>query len=284
MSFTLPPMGFGPGSQPTPEDGAELSYMAMPSGMRTFEAHLPEIEDPARAAPALSFLLRLAEACEAAAAGEGGATLPLDALDAHNRALVEETLGEGEVAITLRGVGAAPETLAQEAAFAGVWRVRTGDAHSVEVGAIPQAVRARAHDAPALPAGPSATPGEGVMSAPALVAELCDKAAARAPGELAHVINLTLLPHTVQDLAHLDAALGHGAATILSRGYGNCRVEATATPKVWRVRFFNSMDALILDTIEAVEIPEVALAAPEDLDDSAQRLREVHATLTGAWS
>ncbi|MGF1659158.1 MAG: hydrogenase expression/formation protein [Rubrimonas sp.] len=281
MSFTLPPMGFGPGSQPAPEDG-ELSYMAMPSGMRTYEAHLPEIDDPKRAAPALAFLLRLSEACESAASGGGGAVLPLDGLDPFNRALVEETLGEGEVALTLRAVRAAPETLAQEAVFAGVWRVRSGDAHSVEIGAIPQALRARAHEAAAPPPGLSARAGEGVMSAPALVAELLDKAAGAAPGAPAHVVNLTLLPHTVQDLAHLDAALGHGAATLLSRGYGNCRLDATATRGVWRVRFFNSMDALILDTIEAVEVPEVALAAPEDLADSAERLREVHATLAGA--
>lgn len=31
--FTLPPTGFGPGSQPDPD--GELQYMTMPSGMRT---------------------------------------------------------------------------------------------------------------------------------------------------------------------------------------------------------------------------------------------------------
>ncbi|MCE8470492.1 hydrogenase expression/formation protein, partial [Rhodovulum sulfidophilum] len=56
---------------------------------------------------------------------------------------------------------------------------------------------------------------------------------------------------------------------------GNCRVAATATPNVWRVQFFNSMDSLILDTFEVTDMPEVALAAPEDLTDSAARLREV---------
>jgi hydrogenase-1 operon protein HyaF len=123
--------------------------------------------------------------------------------------------------------------------------------------------------------GLSTPTAPGVMSAPPLVAELLDRAMARRPGDLAHVINLTLLPHTPEDLAHLDRALGRGAATILSRGYGNCRVTATATPKVWRVQFFNSMDALILDTLEATDTPEVALAAPEDLLDSAERIAEV---------
>ncbi|MBV6635741.1 MAG: hydrogenase expression/formation protein, partial [Mameliella sp.] len=81
--------------------------------------------------------------------------------------------------------------------------------------------------------------------------------------------------HTEEDLAWLDRALGEGAVTILSRGYGNCRVTATALPHVWRVQFFNSQDALILDTFEVTTVPEVAFAAPEDLTDSADRLFKV---------
>jgi hydrogenase-1 operon protein HyaF len=271
MNFTLPPVGFGPGSQPAPEDG-ELAYMPMPSGMRVFEPHYPEVADAAAAAPALATLRRLAEACRAAATEGRATTLPLDGLDALNRALVEEALGEGEVSVLIDGEARA---MAQEAVFAGVWRVREGERRMVEVGAIPAAVRARAH-APVEPAlGLGLAPAPGVMSAPPLVAELLDRAASRRPGDLAHVVNLTLLPHTPEDLAHLERAFGRGAATILSRGYGNCRVTATATPRLWRVQFFNSMDALILDTFEVSDTPEVALAAPEDLLDSADRLIEV---------
>ncbi|MGC8732454.1 MAG: hydrogenase expression/formation C-terminal domain-containing protein, partial [Halothiobacillaceae bacterium] len=43
------------------------------------------------------------------------------------------------------------------------------------------------------------------------------------------------------------------------------------------VKYFNSQDALILNTIEVVEVPEVALAAPEDFTDTANRLREISA-------
>jgi len=35
------------------------------------------------------------------------------------------------------------------------------------------------------------------------------------------------------------------------------------------------MDTLILDTFEVTRLPEVALAAPEDLSDSAERICEV---------
>lgn len=44
---------------------------------------------------------------------------------------------------------------------------------------------------------------------------------------------------------------------------------------VWRVEYFNSRDALILDTIEVVDVPAVALASGEDVEDSARRLEEI---------
>jgi hydrogenase-1 operon protein HyaF len=41
------------------------------------------------------------------------------------------------------------------------------------------------------------------------------------------------------------------------------------------VQYFNSMNTLILNTIEVVDVPEVALAADEDLLDSRERLAEL---------
>ena len=119
-----------------------------------------------------------------------------------------------------------------------------------------------------------------IAYAQALIVELLDKSAAYQPGQEPHVINLTLLPHTEPDLAWLDIALGEGAVTVLSRGYGNCRITATATRGIWRVQFFNSMDALILDTFEVTEMPEIAIAASEDLADSAKRIEAVLEAIT----
>ena len=62
---------------------------------------------------------------------------------------------------------------------------------------------------------------------------------------------------------------------MISRGFGNCRVTSTLTRNVWRVQYFNSMNTLILDTIEVIDVPEVAIAAPEDLSDSRERLAEL---------
>ncbi len=121
---------------------------------------------------------------------------------------------------------------------------------------------------------------EGVQNAPPLLVELLDKSAAFTQADELHVINLTLLPHTEPDLLWLDAALGEGSVTLLSRGYGNCRVSATAVPHVWRVQFFNSMDTLILDTFEVTNAPEVVLAAEEDLIDSGKRIEAVLEAIT----
>ena len=72
---------------------------------------------------------------------------------------------------------------------------------------------------------------------------------------------------------------GDGAITAVrfagGRVAGACRITATAQANVWRVQFFNSMDVPILDTFEVTAMPEVVLAADEDLTDSASRLRDV---------
>jgi len=267
-NFHLPPVGFGPGSQP--EEGEELRYMQLPSGMRTYSAHTPEVDDASAVTPALKTLADIASAAEACAKG-GMASFDLAHLDAANRALIAETMGQGEVAMKIRGI---PSLMVQESVFAGVWMVAGAGVDLIEVGAVPSASLSRAFE-PFRPSLGSSHPRQpGVVNAPALAAEIFDKSAAFVGG-LPHVVNLTLLPHTEEDLIWLDKVLGEGAVTILSRGYGNCRITATATPHVWRVQFFNSMDTLILDTFEVTTMPEVAMAAPEDLEDTAERIREV---------
>ncbi|MFG1441994.1 hydrogenase expression/formation protein [Xanthobacter agilis] len=271
---TQAPIGFGPGSQSSAEDEG-LAYLPMPSGMRTFEAHLPEVEDKARFAPALAALNDILAALRGWTPG-ASITVPLGHLDPANLALVDETLGEGEVAVKVTAPG---RTMAiQEATFAGVWRLSGSEgADRVEVSAFPRGAILRAHDETwAIDTARLAEiDGPGIFNAPTLLVEIDHRARTRAEGGAPHVINLSLLPHTPEDLALLDAKLGQGATVVLSRGYGNCRIDAAALKGVWRVRFYNSTDILILDTIEICDVPEVACAAAEDIADSAERLVEV---------
>ncbi|MCA0273900.1 MAG: hydrogenase expression/formation protein [Proteobacteria bacterium] len=272
QNFHMPPTGFGPGSQPAAEDGVELEYMPLPSGMRTYSPRLPDLGDRTVAAEALALMGRVADAAGRVAEGGASESFDLTALDPANLALIAETLGQGEVSLKIRGK---PSVAAQESVFAGVWVLTGMGVNRIEVAPAPALAGTRAFlpDRPAI--GVLAGRKPGVVNAPAIFAELIDKSLVFAEGAPPHVVNLTLLPHTEEDLSWLDEALGQGSVTILSRGYGNCRVTATAQAHVWRVQFYNSMDTLILDTFEVTAMPEVALAAPEDLADSARRIREV---------
>jgi hydrogenase-1 operon protein HyaF len=267
----------GPGSQPADEDGGVLDYMSMPSGMMTFSTpNLPEAEDTedlATGKAALEHLLQLLEGYDPSApAGRAD----FSKLDAANLELVNQVLGEGEVSVI---GGAALQ--AQEAVLAGVWRVREADADGrlvadyAEVSPFPEAVLTKAFDrAQAQIAMPDRF-GPNIFNAPPLLPEINDYVARSDEATLPHVINLSLLPHTEEDLGLLNDLLGRGEITILSRGYGNCRITATVTKNAWWVQFYNSQDTLILNTIEICRIPEVACAAPEDIADSADRLNEI---------
>jgi len=113
------------------------------------------------------------------------------------------------------------------------------------------------------------------MNSPALLHEIREQIGNIEARRPARVINLTLLPLTPEDHRILEQALPVGPVAIIARGFGNCRITSTLARDVWRVQYFNTMNTLILNTIEVVEAPEVALAAPEDLADSRERLTEL---------
>jgi len=270
-AFPIPVVALGPGSQ---QEDETLDYLPMPHDMHTYRAPiLPEPEDVKDRAEARVWLGCLLQAVQDWQAQQKTVSLDLSGLAEADRLLIDQVLGEGEVGVQVVGEGG---TLTiQESVFAGIWRLRGRDnegyayADRVEVGDVPAAVRIRSglSSPVALPLNP------GVVNAQALLTEIAEQVAR--PSADSHVINLSLLPFTPEDGAWLDQCLGRGQVTFLSRGYGNCRITATGIARVWWVQFFNSQDALILNTLEITDVPEVARAAPEDLADSAERLKEV---------
>jgi hydrogenase-1 operon protein HyaF len=220
-----------------------------------------------------------------AAARASGLPEPLDLLaeDEETRRILGEILGSGEVAIECRRDN---ERLAvEESVFAGVWRERLwrNEAlvhEAVAVGSLP----ARVYDWAASPVGrrgfelPTEFPA-GLMNAPSVLHEILAKARDYQPGR-EDILNLSLFPLTPEDSAFLESELGFGGLRLVTRGYGECRVRLTAVPGVWRVRYYNSTEQPILDTLEITRFPRVALAAPEDLEDSGTRLRDVLNTLS----
>lgn len=265
----------GPGSQAV-DDGPDV--LALPQEMSTYQPPtLPEREAFGAHRGALDVLHAVREALAQRLDGASPAPIDLVALDEADRALVGQVLGEGEVAVQ---VGVDPGLQAQESVFAGVWRVlHFADGRllrdTIEVGAIPAQVPEAARRAALAQPAPGGERPPGTMNAPSVLEELHAQQRRWNPGDAAHVINLSLLPLSPADVGYLDAQVGQGPVAILSRGYGNCRIVSTRLPRTWRVTYYNSQDMVILDTLEIAAVPEVACAARQDLEDSAERLDEV---------
>ncbi|WP_020394862.1 hydrogenase expression/formation protein [Thiolinea disciformis] len=269
----------GIGTQPIEEGDEQFNFTGSPGAMPTYHPPiLPEPEEIENLVEAKALLRRLQEAMANYRAGRPALVFDLSHLDAANLDLVNQVLNEGEVSVVYEG---SPRLHIQESVLTGIWRVRTYDAQQVlvsdviEVGDIPSVVRDKTFA--------NATPidtdlehlPQGIINSPSLITEIVEQSHAWQANTLAHVINLSLLPLSPDDLAFLGERLGVGEVTILSRGYGNCRIGSTQKRNVWWVKFYNSDDALILNTIEIIDVPEVARAAQEDLQDSALRLAEI---------
>lgn len=277
-SFPIPviadvPMGAGHHTE-----DETLDYLVMPQGMSTFRA--PPLPEP-EAMASHEGALRVLQATLDAVAGRGPAQIPLGDLAAADLSLVNQVLGEGEVSaqwLPADDDGRCAQV--QESVFAGVWRVvetaADGSRHDrIEVGTVPAVLRQAAIVDAAHPPVVEGEPPAGVLNATHVLAELAQHRAAWQPGWASAVVNLTLLPMSPADIAWMDHVLGTGRVLILSRGYGNCRITSTRVPHTWRVVYYNSQDHVILNTVEVGELPAVALAAPEDLADTQERLAEV---------
>jgi hydrogenase-1 operon protein HyaF len=274
MSFTTIPIHR---LDAAPEEAIE--YMPMPREMSTFEMpRLPEPgpdNDVAGARDVLeAFLQHFADWLA------GAGTLPvldLKGLDGASLRVLNETLGEGEVAAV---VDADHEIRIQETVFSGVWREQHFEAggalrHDYLLAApVPPVVGRRARERAAPRLRDLELP-PGAMNVPALLHELQEAMDRSGPATPAHVINLTLLPLSPEDTVHIDRVLDGGSVVVLSRGFGKCRISSTAARNVWRVQYFNNMQTLILNTIEVIEMPEVAVAAGEDLAETHERLADL---------
>jgi hydrogenase-1 operon protein HyaF len=263
----------------TSEPEEAIEFMAMPREMSTFEMPvLPEPGPDTDVAGARDVLQAFLSHLQRWLADDGApVALDLAGLPPATLRVLNETLGEGEVSVLVAGVD---EIRIQETVFSGVWRQQHFQSsgallHDVLLAApIPPLAGDVARQRGAtrlreLPLPP------GAMNVPALLTELQDAMQRCGPGTPAHVVNLTLLPLSVEDAAHIDQLLEGGSVVILSRGFGNCRISSTAARDLWRVQYFNNMNTLILNTLEVVDMPEVALAAREDIVESVERLADL---------
>ncbi len=276
--FDIPNLTLGPGSQPAEDDGAELACLPLPKVMQTYQPpRLPEADELGDCAAGLRLLEQLLAQLQHYSVLEPAPALDLLSLPEPDRLLVSQALGEGEVSILFT----TGSLRIQETRLAGVWRVQSHDASGqltrdvIEVADIPRDVREMAFQGASVHIMTDPQPPADVLTARSILTELNAQVSQWRPGDPSHVVNLTLLPHSASDLAYLEQQLGPDTLTILSRGYGNCRITATALKHCWWVQHFNSDDRLILNSIEIADVPAAALAAQEDIEDSAARLVEI---------
>lgn len=268
----------GPGSQPTDEDGV-LEYMTMPTNMSTFETPiLPEPDEVGDISGAIAFLEDIKEALEDYPKSQQAQIFSLDKLNANEVSLINQILAVGEVSATIAGPS---EIEIQESVMAGLWRVHhlntagNLDKDYLEIANIPTAIKQLSFQAASNEVDIDVEGIPDLINSPSLLVEINDRVKSYSSSDPTHVINLSLLPLSPADLNLLGQRMGVGPVTILSRGYGNCRIGSTAKNNVWWIKYYNSDDSLILNTIEVVEVPEVAVAAHEDIEDSAHRLEEI---------
>jgi len=157
-----------------------------------------------------------------------------------------------------------------------VWHLTGSDGNEyLEVAAIPSVITRAAGSLRTAPI-PLPEAGPGIMNGLALLAEINEHAASWHPGiEHNRVLNFTLLPTSVADQQLLIDVLGRAELVLDSGGFGNCRVMATTVRHVWAVQYVNGMGKTIMDTIEIGRIPDAAIAASQDLEDSSGRLAEI---------
>ena len=178
-------------------------------------------------------------------------------LNADDRHFINTLLGEGEVSVRIQQADDS-ESEIQEAIFCGLWRVRRrrGDKlleDKLEAGCAPLALWQAATQ--------NLLPTDSLLPPPI--------------DGLMNGINLTQLPISEADRLFLSRLCGPGNIQIRTIGYGESYINATGLRHVWHLRCTDTLKGPLLESYEICPIPEVVLAAPEDLVASAQRLREV---------
>ena len=255
------------------DTGEALDLLGVPALQVPPEPRLPLDYTPGPDLRAALAVLR--HTLASAAAGEvDKRRIDVTALQPQSRQALLEMLGEGEVSGSV--VLDAIRYTVSESVLPGVWRVAgSDDTEWLEVGPVPAVITDAAGSLRAAPVT-LPPPGPGIMNGLAVLAEISEHAAAwddTAPAN--RVLNFTLLPMSPEDQQLLIDVLGRAELVLDSGGFGNCRIMATHVRYVWAVQYVNAMGNTILDTIEVGRIPEAAVAASQDLQDSARRLDEI---------
>lgn len=233
------------------------------------------IGDTRRAAELIASLVAGFTAPDAARMED--AAMALDTVPTAIAGALDGLLGDGWVAITLRGVDGS-STRMEETSYAGVWRTHRHPANgmpatrSVELGMLPAVIVPTLARLTRTPPAPATAGSDRLRT---IYAEIARRAQKVRPESPVTVINLTLSGLDEADVQALTERLGSGPVSGVCLGFNTTRFASTAVQNVWRVRYFDQAERLVLDTLEIVQVPECTVATAEAVRQSAARLAEL---------
>lgn len=279
-----------PGSQP---DSGDAMTIGVPETVGTFSMpRTPEVSDKKTAENCRKFFIDLYQEMKHwnVDSGDPGPALALNMYDVPTLELINQMLGKGEISISISIPNVSyDEIRIQESIFVGVWRVRyyrdgKPITDQVEVSALPACVAEAAY-ATSQDGLEKVEFGPEAMNSPAIIAEIEQALKNWVPGAPAFTVNLSHLPMSAKDNEIIDKIFKRGAVDMLATGFGHCRITSTSVRHVWRIQYFGNPPAsiLVLNTLSVTGLPDEAIAAPEDLRDSIERIKELIEWVSRSW-
>ncbi len=246
--------------------------------------------DPAPKTPELTLALEqilgaLGKALETVVADYGRTEIfSLENISSGELARLVSLLGEGEISGKIEPAPDDREGTIhiRESVYPGIWLIghRPPGSEgvvlsSIEIGRAPRILVRNPEPAPSLPLnGADLTDQEyvrikpGLMNAPSLLEETVYHLGTYLPDRKSHRIFLNKLPLSEGDAEWIDKVCSGGHISLVSKGYGDCRILSTQVPGLWRVLYKNPEGVPLLDALCVTELPDEIAATPEDLVQS----------------
>lgn len=198
----------------------------------------------------------------------------LGRLDAGTNRFLKQTLGRGEVKISLCG----GEAVAEETEIPAVWRLTIGEQTSLVAALLPRCVTTLLETGNTDIKEPEKKP-DGLFAAGPVLSELRqalkDADLTKIPELPDHQIDLSRQPLNPADMNYILTTLGEGKVDIELSGFAKSRIQASRVKGIWRSRILNNAGKTLMDSLVVALIPPEVPAGREDIPTSEAKLREL---------
>lgn len=198
----------------------------------------------------------------------------LGAMSDDTRRFLFNTLGIGEVRITLHG----GQAVVTETKIPGLWRLQIGPQESLVAALLPRCVDVLLdHGLESIPI-PEHKP-EGLFVAIPLLTEIQDSVKntdlSKFSDGMGKQIDMVRQPMSPADKTFILSTLGEGPISIELMGFADSRIFSTKVKGVWRTLILNPSGKTLLHSLTVARIPPEVPASMEDLEDATQKIAEI---------